>query len=86
MRAEDVYIEDGKREDTGKLSSYLDVRPMSSHLDLRHTQADLSVHNAIKFDRERLLLLFYVCISSIRLCFLLSSTLDFVELFFTLLV
>ncbi|KAF6029011.1 IQCM [Bugula neritina] len=54
MRAEDVYIEDGKREDTGKLSSYLDVRPMSSHLDLRHTQADLSVHNAIKFDRERI--------------------------------
>lgn len=49
MRAEDVIVE-ASAEDLGEeLTTYLDVRPMSSRPDPKPT--DLLVHNAIRLDR-----------------------------------
>ena len=56
MRALDV-IEDtetaGKNEEQGEITALLNVRPMSSTRELNAARSDLSVYNAIKFDRPR---------------------------------
>ena len=56
MRALDV-IEDtetvGKNEEQGEITALLNVQPMSSTRELNAAPSDLSVYNAIKFDRPR---------------------------------
>lgn len=53
MRALDVITDGEDNSDHGEITSALSVRPMSSTRDLHAVHSDLSVYNAIKFDRPR---------------------------------
>ncbi|XP_067949700.1 uncharacterized protein [Watersipora subatra] len=51
MRSEEVIVEDKGREGTDDISTYLEVRPMSSRKEVLYPDLSMSVHNAIRLDK-----------------------------------